>query len=352
MMFLVYDGSPNCKKILLILEKFSIPFLRILDEQLRDSLVNENDSLPLAKTTQIKSVLFDGKSKVISQLNLTELCNVLNKYQFMIFHVGWAVRHDKKRISDICKKTLTTLGFINLSCKIAVSTDRQYAAEAKDYMDWWDTFSRCESILNREFNKTDLPLEMVVNNLRRAFKREAGNGVYEDLVAFLLHHFLPLDIDMQALKTAEDKKSYLNNMHIDLGELYELDKYYKERDRNKHYRQKLYDLWYLLEPSEENKRRASPEAKKLIPINNPHDDLLKLAGLKNGNPKESPIYEFLESLDKRKKDDNDLKEELDYLLTPFKSSGLKIGDNEIKSFHDWYCALASCLTGKEACKGK
>lgn len=170
-----------------------------------------------------------------------------------------------------------------------------------------------------------------------------------DLKSQILQLFLPIDIDMQALKTTENAEAYLNDMYAGLEELYKLEKD-NERNKNEHYRQKLYDLWYLLDPTKGNKERASAEAKKLTPISNPSDDLRKLVRLDSGKPEKSPIYQFLESLDKQKKDGNDLKEEVDFLLAPFKSSGLKIGGNEIKSFHDWYCALASCLRGEEACK--
>jgi hypothetical protein len=160
--------------------------------------------------------------------------------------------------------------------------------------------------------------------------------------------FLPLDIDMQALQATTDVEGYLRDMYAGLEEPYKLDKY-NGRNKNEHYRQKLYDLWFLLERSEKNKERASSEARRLTPINNPHDDLLKLAGLGNGNRKESPIYRFLESLDERRKNGNDLKEEVKYLFAPFESSGLKIGENEeVKSFHDWYCELSRCLRGERA----
>jgi len=171
----------------------------------------------------------------------------------------------------------------------------------------------------------------------------------EKIISTILHLFLPLDIDMQAMKTTKNPKDYLNDMYADLEDLYNLDKY-KGRDKNDHYRQKLYDLWDLLELSKENKRRASPEAKKLTSIGIP-DALLKLAGLSNGNPKESPIYKFLGVLDTGKKDDMDVTAE--DLCKPF---NLEIEVNgkkeEINSFHNWYCALASCLRGAEkAVKG-
>ena len=168
--------------------------------------------------------------------------------------------------------------------------------------------------------------------------------------AFLLHLFLPLDIDMQALQATKNPKDYLNDIYTDLDKLYKSGKY-KEGKIDEHYRQKLYDLWYLLEPSKENNRRASPEAKKLTSTDNPHDDLLKLAGLSNGKSEEFPVYNFLESLDTRKKDDMDVTAE--DLCKPF---NLEIEVNgkkkEINSFHNWYCALASCLSEAEGCEGK
>jgi len=162
----------------------------------------------------------------------------------------------------------------------------------------------------------------------------------------LIHLFLPLDIDMQALETTENKESYFNDMYADLEELYKSGKY-KYGKSDEHYRQKVYDLWYLLDPSPKNKNRASPEAKKLTSIDNPPDALLKIAGLGNRIPEEFLIYKFLEALDGKKT------EAINYFLAPFESSGLKGCDGkEIKSFHNWYCALALCLRGAEGCEGK
>jgi len=129
---------------------------------------------------------------------------------------------------------------------------------------------------------------------------------------------------------------------------------FENRESDEHYRQKLYDLWHLLGKKyylRQIGKNASSKVENLTPIDNPHDDLLKLAGLSNGNPKGFAIYTFLESLDTGKKDDRDITAE--DLCKPFnlviEVNGKK---EEIKSFHNWYCALASCLRGAEGCEGK
>ena len=227
-----------------------------------------------------------------------------------------------------------------LDFKLAVSDNHNFYNAAKE-ISWFDFADSWYQLRTLFKIKEGYSLAKGLKSLSSIKKKDEISNT----ISFLRHLFLPLDIDMQALETTENKNSYLNDIYADLEELYNLDKY-KGGDKNDHYRQKLYDLWHLLERSEENKRRASLEAKKLTSIDNPPDALLKLAGLDSGKPEKYPIHQFLESLDKRKKDGNDLAREVDYLLAPFESRKLKGCDGkEINSFHDWYCALDLCLKG-------
>jgi len=171
--------------------------------------------------------------------------------------------------------------------------------------------------------------------------------------ANLLHLFLPLDIDFQALQATTNFDGFFHEMYTNLEKLYKSEEY-KDRKSDEHYRQKLYDLWHFLGKKDYLRqigKKPSSKVENVAPIDNPSPSIQQLAGLSNGNPKESPIYQFLKALDERKKDGNDLKEEVDYLLTPFKFIELKIGDDEINSFQDWYCALDSCLREAEGCEG-
>lgn len=192
--------------------------------------------------------------------------------------------------------------------------------------------------------------------LKDRFSKNIDNGLEEkeNLIKatkkHLLHSFLPLDIDMQALadERVTDKKKYLQDMIKDLDELYNSEEY-AGKDKKEHYCQKLYDLWYLLgqkEYLEEIGKKASSKVENLTPIDNPLDPLKTLAGLNNADPMESPIYKFLKSLDTCKKDDKNVT--VASLCEPFKD--WKINDKNIKSFHDWYCALAEYLRGEEGCK--
>ncbi len=163
----------------------------------------------------------------------------------------------------------------------------------------------------------------------------------------ILRLFLPLDIDMQALEIIQkDEEKVRKYLHSNK----DIEGMFQSRKGDNHYRQKLYDLWYLIgeKPPEDGNWKPSEEAKKLTPIDNPDPNLRKLAGLNNGSPKESPIYKFLEFLDTSKNDGKDIKDVTDYLCNPFKN--WKINNKDINTFHDWYCALASCLRGEEACK--
>jgi len=168
----------------------------------------------------------------------------------------------------------------------------------------------------------------------------------------LFIHFLPLDIDMQALEIIKDDAGKIEKY---LWGDKDIEGMFESREGDEHYRQKLYGLWHLLGKKDYLRqigKKPSSKVEHLAPIDNPSPCIQQLAGLENGNGEESPIYKFLESLDERKKVGNDLKEDVDYLLTPFKSIELKIGDDEINSFQDWYCALASCLRGAKGCEGK
>lgn len=146
---------------------------------------------------------------------------------------------------------------------------------------------------------------------------------WSDTLQNILRIFLPLDIDMQALEAAKDKRGYLADMYKDLKSLYKSGK-----NKNGHFRQKLYDLWYFLEP-EKYKEKASPDAKNFDPI--PVDktkNLKLLAGLNCKKPEESPIYKFFESLDNKNLGDK--------FFTDFKV-------NDGYSFHEWYCKLDEYL---------
>ncbi|MEW6419328.1 MAG: hypothetical protein AB1480_14650 [Nitrospirota bacterium] len=148
------------------------------------------------------------------------------------------------------------------------------------------------------------------------------------LTANLLYIFLPLDIDMQALsiihKEVEEKKreekdviGYLMNSKEPEGML---------RGQSG-YRDKLKD--------------ALNRVKEVEALKNKEDILYHLEARKD----------FLEILDemkdkvKKESTDDKVKETInEYLNADFWKS--------VTSFHDWYCALAECLRGEEACKGE
>ena len=270
--------------------------------------------------------------------------NINQKTLIMLWHLSASSLVNEKEIFSKTKYIDTQVSD-KILYKIGKSQSSNYLnlAETK-CKNWFDLLGKATYIEGYFRDKNWNTSKIIAG-----FPKIKARKDRQKAVLGLIHLFLPLDIDMQALETTENKESYFNDMYADLEELYKSGKY-KDGKSDEHYRQKVYDLWYLLDPSPKNKNRASPEAIKLTPIDKPSDDLLKLAELGNGSPKKSPIYKFFESLDERKKDGNDLKEDVDYLLTPFKSSKLKIGNNEINSFHDWYCALAECLRGEEACK--
>ena len=166
----------------------------------------------------------------------------------------------------------------------------------------------------------------------------------------LLHLFLPIDIDMQALEIIKDdpgevKKYLWGDKDRDIN----IEGMFESREGDEHYRQKLYDFWYLLGKKDylmQIGKNASSKAKSFTPIDNHSPSIQQLAGLSNEDPKESPIYEFLESIDTGKKGDIHLTAE--DLCKSFNFEVEVNGKKEKnKSFHNWYCALASCLRGAE-----
>lgn len=169
--------------------------------------------------------------------------------------------------------------------------------------------------------------DIAISNVFEQLKKEAVNCT----TLYLLHSFLPIDIDMQALADPrnKDKKGYLEKMYKDNDKLYKRD----------HYIQKLYDLWYLLgeKPPQSDDWKPSAEAKKVIKINDPNSNLLKVAGLHNGKPKESPIFKFLQPLD----DKSIVPSETFKVDFSFEIHGT--GKSRVESFHDWFIALDTSL---------
>lgn len=198
----------------------------------------------------------------------------------------------------------------------------------------------------KDINKMVSQRGTYYDSLKEYCKRKVGRRYF----SYFLHLFLSLDIDMQALEATKDQEGYLNNMYTDLEKLYKSGEY-KDGEIDEHYRRKLYTLWRHLGAFLESNQTPLPDVKDLVPINNPSNNLLKLAGFENGNREKSPIYKFFESLDIAKKNDMDVTAE--DLCKPFnlviEVNGKK---EEIKSLHNWYCALASCLSEAEGCEGK
>lgn len=245
--------------------------------------------------------------------------------------------HDRSFSKQLCKELTEQIDdkYKNLILKIGKSEVGIVVQQAKE-LAWFD-FVWCGRDITYYFKTNDWDIDKCIKTLPARKKAEHLSSA----MRFLLQLFLPLDIDMQALGAVEDAERYLNDMYTGLKELYELDKY-KERDQNKHYRQKLYDLWYLLGLFKENKKMVSPDAKKLTPIDNPSQELLRLAGLELRKSEQSHIYRFLECLDTTNSEAHEHCRSADYLREPF---NLKVNDKPVRSFHDWYCALALCLRG-------
>lgn len=133
---------------------------------------------------------------------------------------------------------------------------------------------------------------------------------HDSSISQILHLFLPLDIDMQALEILTNKKEngekvkepneYLKEMYAD----------------NINYLQKFNEL--------------QAKVKELSEIEGIDKERLeKLAGISN-----QKVSQFFKELDDKKND-------------PDKFLGHSWGIDGVKSFPNWYRALATCLRGKE-----
>lgn len=262
--------------------------------------------------------------------------------RLIISHIGWRSNWNLTNVEAACKLLLNDINEkkVKYELKGGISNGPDYRKAGDKYFDFTCYISDCESIIENSTSEVEC-----FNKFLELSKKKST----ETCIANLFHLFLPLDIDMQALADKKvNKKEYLQEMSNNLEVLYRLKKY-DSKNINHHYQQKLYDLWYLLRSGIRNKellveieKHASSELKNLTPIDNPSNELLVIAGINNKNPKASRVYKFFESLDARKVEGKDLAEAVDYLCKPFINIKIK-GNDDITTFHDWYCALAKCL---------
>jgi len=195
-------------------------------------------------------------------------------------------------------------------------------AERNKVKEWIENFIKIiRDQLNEKFDK-------LFNELWNIF----STCSMESTINHLLHLFLPLDIDMQALEILSNKKenekiiNYLTN--ADDGML---------RDKTVNYKEKL--------------KKAQKEIEG-VPKFKDNPVLKKLLGM---NTEKSKISEFLGLLDKKKQkaiNGGDIEDsEINEIITHFSKDGgwkVKGADPEvITSFHNWYCALAECLKGEK-----
>ena len=153
---------------------------------------------------------------------------------------------------------------------------------------------------------------------------EDTNDKFDSLWCFLWRNarlreahslFLPLDIDMQALEILAKKKE--NGVKIKNPKEY-LEEIYAD---NIDYVQKLKELQAKVNTIGEIEGIDKERLEKIVGIGNENVD------------------QFFEKLGGKKND-------------PDEFLGHSWGIDRVNSFHDWYCALSSCLRGAEGCEGK
>lgn len=274
------------------------------------------------------------KDYKVKPYNLTKVMDVssfrdnIGNFKIVVLR-GWASGHFVETINYSFKDILPL---------IAIHAGGNEKSEAKRQLG--ETVSNLKTAIDKaQFYSMGggSPLTPAIQQLAEALTKDKGSieDAYKKLLGelkknnthSLLSLFLPLDIDMQALADKKvDKVKYLQDMKKGLDELYKLPEY-KDREKEKHYRWKLSEMWRLLKENEDLKNNAT---------------LCRLAGLDDSEPEKSPIHVFLESLDTGRKDNKGV--EADYLFKPFNFKiEVNIKERELNSFHDWFCALADCL---------
>ena len=178
--------------------------------------------------------------------------------------------------------------------------------------------------------KTFHHCDQVCKNLKELFNNLTNGNSFDNFWNFIksqtddvanlfrfeiLCPLVALDIDMQALEILAKKKE--NGVKVNDPKEY-LEEMYAD---NIDYVQKLKEL-----------QAKVNTIGKIEEINK--EGLEKLAGISNEN-----VDQFFEKLGGK---ENDPDEFLDHSW----------GIDGVNSFHDWYCALSSCLRGAEACEGK
>jgi len=266
--------------------------------------------------------------------------------RLIISHIGWRSNWKLENVETACNYLLENINQnkVKYELKGGISNGPDFQKKGERYFNFTCYISDCETIIENSLSE-----EECFNKFLELSKKKST----EICKARLLHLFLPLDIDMQALEMIQNDPEKVNKYLLGDKDR-DIEGMFEGREGDEHYRQKLYDLWHLLGKQDylgQIGKNASSEVEICTPIDNSSPLLQKLAGLDDYDPKESPVYNFLESLDTRKKDDMDVTAE--DLCKPF---NLEIEVNgkkeEIKSFHNWYCVLASCLRDAEGCEGK
>ena len=170
--------------------------------------------------------------------------------------------------------------------------------------------------------------------------------------------FLPLDIDLMGISEVEDEKKvdYLKDVLNDKEENY--------------YKKKLLEFTcyvagiknvsingsQLDANIEEDDFSGENCIKKIIEQSNFSEESLKqnlciLSGIKDNQiDKESLLFKFMDLLDKKiekKNTSNGLsKNDVDEILNFFNNKNWQVEEvnpSQIKSFHDWFCAIMNCL---------
>jgi hypothetical protein len=248
----------------------------------------------------------------------------VNDFELTTCHIRWATRSDLKYNME---DAIWYKNIRKIPITIGLSDGTDYQNTFKLFFDLVDFFD--------EFYKS-IELIETKTNLLEILKKKTFNFRLKSLSNILLRLFLPLDLDMQALIMLYEKEESISKA------LYE---YFKaiQKDKDKPYINLIHSTIEILNEYQE--------------IDLP-DTFFTLIGIDKNSFEPntgSNIYKFLKALDDTLNNfdsfNDTTKETIACeILNYFSKKVWKVEGAELKSFHDWYCALASCLLGDKVSK--
>lgn len=258
----------------------------------------------------------DGENMTSPQESMVEGINTYG-FELSICHIRWATGTD---INYDMRNAAWYKKIKNIPVKIGLSDGTDYQDKFRfffDHVDFFDNFIQAIKGIQ--------PAEELFEEV----KKRSLDYQIKKISNIILHLFLPLDVDMQALEILWDEgKSDKAKKQKAVDYLKEMLTDTTDTD-DKFYQKKFTKARTLINEMPDGDLKNKIQDKHLLGSEEKKDGAV--------------LHNFLVQLDKlrEKTKGADLcEEDVKNLLEYFNKQ-------DYKSFHDWYCALAKCLRGKE-----